>query len=265
MKKIVLSFLFVILGYCSFAQWWEWTDFTKTQALEKPKIVTISANGVSFDMVEVKGGSFMMGSDSDDEKPIHKVTVSSFYIGKYEVTQKLWTAIMGSDPSINHGLGLPVDNVDFDMAQKFILKLNQATGKTFRLPTEAEWEYAARGGIFSQGKQTSGGAWTKNNSDGMTHRCGMKEPNELGIYDMCGNVSEWVSDWFGTYSAEAQVDPKGPQKGSEHFSRGGSYKDEPLSVSYRVVFKFIRDYRGEIKSVRNVHPEEQGFRLVLVQ
>ena len=163
------------------------------------------------------------------EKPAHSVTLSSFYIGKYEVTQSLWKAVMGSNPSDWKGDNLPVENVSWNDSQTFLRKLNAMTGKNFRLPTEAEWEYAARGGNLSRGYQYSGSkkiddvAWYNNNSGGETHPVGTKAPNELGIYDMSGNVCEWCQDWIGSYSSSAQTNPKGPSSGSDRVLRGGSW------------------------------------------
>ncbi|HDP98542.1 MAG TPA: hypothetical protein ENN22_05075, partial [bacterium] len=156
------------------------------------------------DMVFVAGGTFMMGSNEyDNEKPIHKVYVDDFYIGKYEVTQKQWFEIMGSNPSRFKGDNLPVERVSWNDVQEFIRKLNAKTGGNFRLPTEAEREYASRGGSRSAHFKYSGSnnvdnvAWYDNNSGRKTHPVGTKQPNELGLYDMSGNVWEWCSDWYG--------------------------------------------------------------------
>ena len=190
------------------------------------------------DMVFVKGGTFTMGCTKEqgsdcgsDEKPSHKVTVGDFYIGKYEVTQKEWEEVMGSNPSgfSNCGDNCPVENVSWNDIQEFIRKLNVKTGKKYRLPTEAEWEYAARGGNQSKGYKYSSSnnldavAWYTSNSGNKTHSVGTKQPNELGIYDMSGNVWEWVSDWYGNYSSTAASNPKGPISGSHHVNRGGSW------------------------------------------
>ncbi len=165
----------------------------------------------------------------DDEKPTHSVTLSSFYLCKYEVTQALWRAVMGNIPSRFKGNNLPVEKVSWDDCQTFITRLNNLTGKNFRLPTEAEWEYAARGGNRSRGYKYSGSnvlsdvAWYDDNSGGKTHPVGSKSPNELGLYDMSGNVREWCYDWFGTYSSSAQTNPTGPSSGSFRVRRGGSW------------------------------------------
>lgn len=186
-------------------------------------------------MVYVEGGTFMMGatseqgSDANDiDRPAHRVTVSSFYIGKYEVTQREWEAVMGRNPSANKGANCPVECVSWDDCQKFIAKLNRITGKHFRLPTEAEWEFAARGGNRSQGYEYSGSnylhevAWYRDNC-GHIYDVGTKRPNELGLYDMSGNVSKWCSDWYGRYSSASQTNPTGPSSGHERILRGGSW------------------------------------------
>ena len=193
-------------------------------------------NGVSFEMVRVEGGTFRMGATSeqkdeawDREKPVHSVTLSGYYIGKTEVTQVLWEAVMGINPSRFKGDYLPVENVSWDDCQEFIRKLNSMTGQNFRLPTEAEWEFACRGGNNSRGYKYSGSnnlgsvAWYDGNSGNKTHPVGTKAPNELGIYDMSGNVWEWCADWYGDYSSGAQTNPTGPYGGSGRVGRGGSW------------------------------------------
>ncbi len=188
-------------------------------------------------MVRVDGGTFTMGateeqgSDAYDiEKPAHQVTLSSYMIGETEVTQALWQAVMGNNPSEFTGdSSRPVEQVSWDDCQEFIRKLNSMTGKTFRLPTEAEWEYAARGGNKSRHYKYSGSnniddvAWYNGNSGSHTHRVKTKSPNELGLYDMSGNVYEWCSDWYGDYSSSAQTTPKGASSGAYRVSRGGSW------------------------------------------
>lgn len=214
----------------------------ETEYAEK---TTFTVNGVSFNMIAVKGGTFTMGATSEQgddvssgEKPAHQVTLSDYCIGETEVTQELWQAVMGSNPSYFTGnLQRPVETVSWNDCQEFIKKLNQLTGKTFRLPTEAEWEYAARGGRKSRGYKYSGSntigdvAWYTVNSydkgeshpDYGTHPVGQKQANELGLYDMSGNVWEWCQDWYGSYSSSSQTNPTGPSSGSGRVLRGGSW------------------------------------------
>ena len=210
---------------------------------------TFTVNGVSFTMVAVEGGTFTMGatpeqgSDAwDCEKPAHQVTLSGYSIGQTEVTQALWQAVMGSNSSRFTGdLQRPVERVSWNDCQTFINKLNQLTGQNFRLPTEAEWEYAARGGNRSKGYKYAGSntiddmAWYSGNSSSTTHPVATKAPNELGLYDMGGNVLEWCQDWYGSYSSDAQTNPTGPASGSDHVYRGGSWYGHAgyCRVSYR--------------------------------
>lgn len=205
---------------------------TKYHPEEAEKV--FSANSVTFKMIKVVAGTFQMGSSSgnNNEKPVHQVTLTNdYYIGETEVTQELWQAVMGSNPSNFKGNKLPVENVTWNDCQTFIAKLNELTGMNFRLPTEAEWEFAARGGNVSQGYIYSGSntiddvAWYAPNSSKKTHEVATKTPNELGIYDMSGNVWEWCQDWYGDYSNEAQTNPTGPASGSSRLCRGGSWYD----------------------------------------
>ena len=209
---------------------------------------TFTVNGVSFDMIAVEGGTFTMGATEEqgndaesNESPTHQVTLSSYMIGKTEVTQELWQAVMGSNPSIYSNSNLPVETVSWEDCQIFITKLNGLTGKKFRLPTEAEWEYAARGGNKSQGYKYSGSntiddvAWYRSNSSSGPHLVATKAPNELGIYDMSGNVWEWCSDRYGDYSSSAQTNPTGPASGANRVLRGGGWSDDAryCRVSFR--------------------------------
>lgn len=224
---------------------------------------TFTVNGVQFTMVEVGGGTFTMGATSeqgsdawDEEKPAHEVTLSDYYIGQTEVTQALWEAVMGSNPSDSKGDNLPVERVSWDDCQVFIQKLNQLTGKQFRLPTEAEWEYAARGGRKSRGYKYAGGnnidsvAWCDGNSGNETHPVATKQANELGIYDMSGNVLEWCSDWCGDYTSSSQSDPQGSSSGSFRVIRGGCYYNfaRNCRVSYRI--SNTLDYRSGYLGLR---------------
>jgi formylglycine-generating enzyme required for sulfatase activity len=244
---------------------------------------TENLNGVDFEMIKVQGGTFWMGAHSkkkggifnkvpdenipnydedayDSESPVHQVTLSDFAIGKYPVTQAQWKAVMGSNPSYFKGDDLPVENVSWDNCQEFILKLNAKTGKTFRLPTEAEWEYAARGGNKSNGYKYSGGnilvhvAWCNDNSNSKAHTVGTRRANELGIYDMSGNVLEWCSDWYGSYSSGSQTNPTGPSSGSIRVLRGGSWSS---SARYCRVSNRYCDGPDSRNS-------NYGFRLILV-
>ena len=206
---------------------------------------TYTANGVSFTMIGVEGGTFQMGSTTgdSDEKPVHEVKVSPFSIGQTEVTQELWEAVMGTNPSNWKGLKLPVEKVSWNDCQTFITKLHQMTGKTFRLPTEAEWEYAARGGTKSKGYTYSGSntiddvAWYTSNSGSKTHEVATKLANELGIYDMSGNVWEWCQDLYSDtyYSSSVINNPTGPTSGSIRVFRGGSWIN--FATDCRVAFR----------------------------
>lgn len=221
-----------------------------------PEEKEFTVNGVTFIMSPVEGGSFMMGATAEQggegssrEKPVHQVTVSSYYIGQTEVTQALWEAVMGSNPSYFRGSQLPVEQVSWEDCQEFIIALNQLTGLNLRLPTEAEWEFAARGGNESQGYKYAGSddpasvAWYSYNDSWQlqgsgvhgTHAVATRMPNELGLYDMSGNVHEWCQDWYENYSASAQTNPTGGSTGSERVYRGGNwYFDEWFCrVSFR--------------------------------
>ncbi|MBQ5664045.1 MAG: formylglycine-generating enzyme family protein [Bacteroidaceae bacterium] len=209
------------------------SGWTVSEPTPEPAENVVTVNGVSFKMVSVKGGTFNMGSTSgeSDEKPVHSVTLSDYAIGETEVTQELWRAVMGTNPSEFKGDKKPVERVSWNDCQTFITKLNQLTGGKFRLPTEAEWEFAARGGVESKGYTYSGSnrigdvAWYSENSSSKTHDVGTKAANELGIYDMSGNVYEWCQDFFisSYYSSSPQNNPTGPSSGSGRVSRGGSW------------------------------------------
>jgi formylglycine-generating enzyme required for sulfatase activity len=196
----------------------------------KKKRAIVSDN---FDMIFVEGGTFFMGSDKGGriESPVHPVTLDGFYIGQYEVTQTQWQDVMGYNPSqFNDCFNCPVENVSWDNVQEFLAKLNKKTGKNYRLPTEAEWEFAAIGGSAGKGYEYSGSndpdevAWYVSTSNDKTHPVGQKKTNELGIYDMSGNVWEWCNDYFEKdyYSVSHSKNPKGPSKTSNRVLRGGS-------------------------------------------
>ena len=220
-------------------------------------------NGISIEMVKVEAGTFMMGATSEMqapyrwEKPVHQVTLTNdYYMGKYEVTQALWEAVMGSNPSYFKGDNLPVETVSWNDCQEFISKLNSLTGRKFRLSTEAEWEYAARGGKKSRSYQYSGSsnisdvAWYDGNSGSKTHPVGTKQANELGIYDMTGNVWEWCQDWYGSYSSSSQTNPTGAVSGAHRVYRGGSWDFYAgrCRLSYRRYG--TPDYRNSILGLR---------------
>ena len=195
-----------------------------------------TVNGVTFKMIAVEGGTFVMGSAENapgaesDEYPAHKVTVGNFNLAETEVTQELWMAVMGNNPSgYTDDAQLPVESVTWVDCQQFISKLNEITGDSFRLPTEAEREYAATGGPPSKGHLPRGNhtlanvGWYKDNAEERPHKVKLLAPNELGLYDMSGNIWEWCSDWHGNYTAEDAVDPQGAAEGKTRVVRGGSW------------------------------------------
>lgn len=234
-------------------------NVTEPQSSDKEEFVV---EGVSFNMIKVKGGTFLMGSDDSDaysdEQPIHSVTLDDYYIGETEVTQELWEAVMGTNPSEFEGSNNPVEKVSWDDCQEFIKKLNQLTGRRFRLPTEAEWEFAARGGNKSLSYKYSGSniigevAWYNDNADDVgesspdygTHPVATKSPNELGIHDMTGNVEEWCIDWYSSsyYSSSLSTNPRGPASGSSRVLRGGGWIQDAYDCSV-----FDRDYYSPIR------------------
>ena len=202
------------------------------------RILEFNVNGIRFNMILVEGGSFMMGATAeqgddayDDEKPAHKVSLDSYYIGETQVTQALWKTVMGNNPSNWKGDNLPVETISWNDCQEFIRKLNHLTGQTFLLPTEAQWEFAARGGNRSRGYKYAGSnnlsdvAWFYDNSGEKTHPVAQKQANELGLYDMSGNVWEWCNDWcdIGYYQSSPECNPQGPTAGGFRVLRGGGW------------------------------------------
>ena len=274
-------------------------EVVEEDSYDKP--LTFTVNGVSFRMLPVEGGTFTMGATAeqgsdarDNEKPTHSVTLSSYYMGETEVTQALWQAVMGTNPSHFSGQNLPVDNVNWFNAVEFCNRLSEIIGlqpyyvidkdhddpndidynfslkwsvivnagaNGFRLPTEAEWEYAARGGKNSHGYKYSGSdnldevAWYAGNSCGETHTIKTKQPNELGIYDMSGNVWEWCYDWHGAYVSACLTNPLGVTKGKHRICRGGGICPANYNGNYRVS---LRGYQHS-----SLHSMDNGFRLLL--
>jgi len=262
MRKVINVFFLVLLL------------FTTIKA-QSPATETLSGinrtfivNNVSFEMVFVQGGSFMMGcmlehggDCANEEKPPHHVILPDFYIGQFQVTQQLWQAVMGDNPSLWKGDQLPVEKVSWNDCQLFIIRLNSLIDSHFRLPSEAEWEYAARGGHKGKGTIYSGSddpnevAWYKNNSNMITHDVGGKQPNELGVYDMTGNVWEWCSDLYGDdyYKNSPEKTPAGPVTGPYRVVRGGSWYS--TTAHSRLT---VRD--GEIPDYKDFY---LGFRIAL--
>ena len=240
------------------------------QTVEECRTLVTSQADYGIELVYVQGGTFQMGASveqdaeaRENEGPVHAVTVSDFYMGKYEVTQAQWMAVMGYNPSGLKGDALPVENVSWQEIQQFLERLSATTGKTYRLPTEAEWEYAARGGRLSQGTTYAGSndlsavAWFEGNAGNRTHPAGLKLPNELGLYDMSGNVWEWCQDIYGAYSDEAQTNPIGAERGMGYVVRGGCMVSN--SGFCRATF---RDYNSPNSSVGL---SISGFRVVMVK
>ena len=268
----------------------EYNDGTATLSIDRSKVkkitfidgdestdLTFTIGGVPFKVIKVEAGVFQMGSTdeeaSDDEQPVHKVTfIKDYYMGATEVTQALWKAVMGNNPSnFTTSDKLPVEKVSYNDiigADGFLAQLNAKIAETytdktykFRLPTEAEWEFAARGGNKSQGYKYSGGnyyrivAWSEDVSSSTTHEVAGKNANELGLYDMSGNVWEWCSDWYGaTYSSDAQTEPTGPTSGINRVCRGGSWRDPAKNCRPSYRYFYGPDARDS----------SLGFRLVLV-
>lgn len=238
--------------------------------------ITITQQGCewfeSFEMVDVETGTFYMGAQHNDvnsinydassyqiESPVHSVTIDAYSIGKFEVTQLQWMLAMGSNPSVIQGDNLPVENVTWEDVQEFIALLNEKSGLNYRLPTEAEWEYAARGGNKSNGFKYSGSsvlgacAWYYSNSNATTHEVGTRDANELGIFDMSGNVREWCNDWFSYYGSSSTTNPQGGESGTIKVNRGGSWTTPAVNCR--------NTYRHSDSP--NEAAQDLGFRLVL--
>ena len=239
------------------------------QEPELQEAYTETAFGMNLEMVYVKGGEFMMGytkeqeldrpniPDSSDKKNTRKTKLDSYHIGRYEVTQAQWKAVMGTELSHFKGDSLPMENVSWEDAQEFCKKLSEETGKKYVLPTEAMWEYAARGGVHKTNTKYAGSndinevAWYENNSNNKTHSVGSKKANALSLYDMSGNVSEWCSDWYGrksylgAYDPTDDYNPQGPTSGTGRVTRGGDWfqPTEVCQVSYRMNFRSDRRFR----------------------
>ncbi|MDR2424223.1 MAG: formylglycine-generating enzyme family protein [Prevotellaceae bacterium] len=225
-----------------------------------------------IDLIFVEGGTYTQGSDGlivRNEAPQHSVTLSDFYLGKYEITQKQYKDVTGRlpeiEPTATDGLGdkYPVYYVTYADAQEFISKLNEKSGKHYRLPTEAEWEYAARGGKKSKGFIYSG----SNDPNDVTKYYGTAgnswpvddpalKPNELGIYNLTGNAYEWTSDWYGEYSANAQTNPTGPASGTERVARGGTYINVPTGLRVAARYHYEPDAQEKFIGFRIAHSEE---------
>ena len=218
----------------------------------------VYADKYPFRMMPVEGGSFIMGcthprgekNTYSDELPTHKVTLNGYFIGQYEVTQGLWKAVMGENPSKCIGNdSLPVEQVSWNEVQIFIARLSQITGFRFRLPTEAEWEFAARGGTRSHGTVYPGvrsqvweTCWSALNSGGHSHPVGRLKPNELGLYDMGGNVLEWCVDWMEAYTDKPQTSPQGPKTGENRILRGGCFNSPTWACSVYERSWYLPDY-----------------------
>ena len=200
-------------------------------------------SGISMEFVLIRPGSFLMGSEKGDpdQKPVHKVNITqAFYLGKYDVTQEQWQAVMGGNPSKFKGLRNPVGNVSWDDCQEFLKKLDErVSGQMFKLPTEAQWEYACRAGTTTEyyfGDDQAGlddYAWTTNNAGGTTHPVGQKKPNAWGLYDMHGNIWQWCSDWYGNYPEGEASDPRGPDKGQARVLRGAVVERPSTGLPFR--------------------------------
>lgn len=260
--KTILTILLILTSAFVFAQSKKKND--KKEKTILPRVSKDLLDSIQNNMVWVTGGRFIMGSDAGeaDERPAYKVTVDGYAISKYPVTQRQWAAIMGTNPSEFVGCDqCPIDKVTWNDAQKFIETLNALTGKKYSLPTEAEWEYAAKGGTNWQAFRYSGSdnieevAWYAGNGGRRPHPVGEKQPNTLGLYDMSGNVWEWCLDWYNKnyYEQNEDNNPMGPESGSGRVRRGGSWFTQAGTCKVTTRNSVKQDYSDDIG----------GFRLVL--
>ncbi|HEX5026254.1 MAG TPA: formylglycine-generating enzyme family protein [Agriterribacter sp.] len=228
----------------------------KKGEIELPVVSRELLDSIQNNLVWVTGGKFVMGNSAGeaDEKPMHEVIVDGFSMSRYPVTQRQWVAIMGNNPSEFQGCDqCPIDKVSWDDAQQFIKILNLLTGKKYTLPTEAEWEFAAKGGKDGRGYKYSGGdnldelGWYTGNSGRMPHPVGEKLPNELGLYDMSGNVWEWCQDWYNKnfYELQEKYSPVGPESGAGRVRRGGSWFTQELNCKTSTRNNVKQDYKDD--------------------
>ncbi len=265
-RNLLIVILVLVAGLSGFTSC-EFNDLFDKNAEFTLKSNALYFNNYKYNFIAVEGGTFQMGSTdgNDDEQPVHSVTLNDYYIGETEVTQALWLAVMGSwpgsSPSSMYGVGddFPAYYVSWEDCRNFIMKLNSITGLKFRLPTEAEWEFAARGGNAGKGNIYSGSniiddvAWYSDNSENKTHVVKTKLPNELGIYDMSGNVFEWCQDCYGEYAGEEQTNPIDSTGSTNYVFRGGSWCNDKTSC--RVTLRNYDSYNNRYYYL--------GFRLVL--
>ena len=267
-KKTLMGLLFLSLVMIGNQSCQKTEEDDDNQPPDQPSEITETAFGLNMKLVKVNGGTFQMGSNeySSEEQPVHSVVLSTFYLGKFEVTQAQWRAVMGTSPSSFSGCdACPVEKVSWDDVQEFLQKLNQASGRNYTLPTEAQWEYSAAGGASNRTKYPGTNdenllgnyAWFDDNSSNKTHPVGTKSPNALGLYDMSGNVWEWCEDdWHENYQG-APADGRAwidSPRGSYRVDRGGSGNNDPANC--RVAF---RD--ADPPGYRNC---SLGFRVALV-
>lgn len=269
MTKIILIFLMALFAHNAIAENRDSLKYiSDCKYAMQQDVKTFTVGGVSFKMIRVPEGSFKMGATEEQGineymtepvNDVHDVTLSSYYIGETEVTQGLWKAVMGDNPSrVQNGDDYPVDRVSWFDCREFVRKLSEKTGCNFRLPTEAEWEFAARGGCQGETKFAGSDyykevAWYQENLHGTTHQVATKKPNKLGIYDMNGNVAEWCADWFGDYPQTSVINPTGASTGKYRVYRGGSgydvgsvlqcvacrWRTSPSSSDYRIGLRVV--------------------------